>query len=197
MIEKFCSQCGTPLSTKFEGGRERPACAACGHVVFGHFSIGVGGLLMHGGRLLLIQRGEEPGKGVWTIPGGYVEADESPDVAVVREVEEETGLQTRVTGLIALRHRSGEHRHNAYLVFGLELAGPLNDLKHDGNGSEIERAALLLPDEFDTLGKMGTISRWIIDHYHPQDGALFRLPDEEQPYFRTGNRRGVVFGPKK
>jgi 8-oxo-dGTP diphosphatase len=44
------------------------------------------------GRLLLIKRGHEPGKGLWSIPGGRVEAGESDADALVREVREETGL---------------------------------------------------------------------------------------------------------
>jgi 8-oxo-dGTP diphosphatase len=44
------------------------------------------------GRLLLIKRGHDPGRGLWSIPGGRVEAGETDDEAVVREVREETGL---------------------------------------------------------------------------------------------------------
>lgn len=44
------------------------------------------------GRLLLVKRGHEPGKGLWSIPGGRVEAGESDAAALVREVREETGL---------------------------------------------------------------------------------------------------------
>lgn len=44
------------------------------------------------GRLLLIQRGHDPDKGLWSIPGGRVEAGESDPDAVIREVAEETGL---------------------------------------------------------------------------------------------------------
>ena len=44
------------------------------------------------GRLLLIRRGHEPGKGLWSIPGGRIEAGESDAAALVREVLEETGL---------------------------------------------------------------------------------------------------------
>lgn len=44
------------------------------------------------GRLLLIRRGREPGKGLWSIPGGRIEAGETDEEAVVREVREETGL---------------------------------------------------------------------------------------------------------
>jgi ADP-ribose pyrophosphatase YjhB (NUDIX family) len=44
------------------------------------------------GRLLLIQRGHDPHRGLWSLPGGRIEPGESPEEAVVREVREETGL---------------------------------------------------------------------------------------------------------
>jgi 8-oxo-dGTP diphosphatase len=45
------------------------------------------------GRLLLIQRGHDPHRGLWSLPGGRMEAGESPEQAIVREVREETGLE--------------------------------------------------------------------------------------------------------
>jgi 8-oxo-dGTP diphosphatase len=53
----------------------------------------VGAVIRDGrGRLLLIRRGHPPGEGLWSLPGGRVEAGESDQDAVIREVGEETGL---------------------------------------------------------------------------------------------------------
>jgi ADP-ribose pyrophosphatase YjhB (NUDIX family) len=47
------------------------------------------------GRLLLIRRGREPSRGLWSVPGGRVEPGETNEQAVEREVREETGLTVR------------------------------------------------------------------------------------------------------
>jgi 8-oxo-dGTP diphosphatase len=47
------------------------------------------------GRLLLVRRGRDPHRGRWSLPGGRVEAGESPEQAIEREVLEETGLVVR------------------------------------------------------------------------------------------------------
>lgn len=60
---------------------------------------GAGAIVFSAGRILLVQRGRPPAMGLWSIPGGHVEADESPADAAVRETYEETGLVVRV-----LRH---------------------------------------------------------------------------------------------
>src|SRR4029077_7931167 len=58
-----------------------------------------------GGRLLLIKRGHEPGKGLWSIPGGRVEPGETDEQAVIREVREETGLVVQPGRLIGAVRR--------------------------------------------------------------------------------------------
>lgn len=59
------------------------------------------------GRLLLIQRGHEPAKGSWSVPGGRVEPGETDEQAVRREIAEETGLSIRVGALVGRVQRSG------------------------------------------------------------------------------------------
>jgi ADP-ribose pyrophosphatase YjhB (NUDIX family) len=57
------------------------------------------------GRLLLIKRGHQPGKGLWSIPGGRVEPGETDEQAVIREVREETGLVVQPGRLIGAVRR--------------------------------------------------------------------------------------------
>jgi ADP-ribose pyrophosphatase YjhB (NUDIX family) len=59
------------------------------------------------GRLLMILRGHEPGKGLWSIPGGRIEPDETPEQAVVREVREETGLDVSCGPLLGTAELPG------------------------------------------------------------------------------------------
>jgi 8-oxo-dGTP diphosphatase len=61
------------------------------------------------GRLLLIKRGHEPGKGLWSIPGGRIEPGETDEEAVIREVREETGLVVTVGSFIgSVRRPAGQ-----------------------------------------------------------------------------------------
>ncbi len=176
-----------------EGGRERPACPACGHIVFGKFSVGCGAVLWHEGRVVLIQRGREPGKGRWTFPGGFVEEDEAPDLGLVREVAEETGLRVSVVGLLTIRHAQSGMDHNAYYVFSVRLEGPIEDFKPEGDGDEIARAVLARPDELDALGDLGMITRWVIDRYAPGESAMRIVPPADQPIPVPSHRWTAIY----
>jgi ADP-ribose pyrophosphatase YjhB (NUDIX family) len=50
--------------------------------------------------VLLVLRGTEPGRGLWSIPGGRIETDETAEQAVIREMREETGLEVVVGDLV-------------------------------------------------------------------------------------------------
>jgi 8-oxo-dGTP diphosphatase len=59
------------------------------------------------GRLLMIQRGHDPGAGLWSIPGGRIEPGETDTQALVREMLEETNLQVKVGRLVGRVQRPG------------------------------------------------------------------------------------------
>ena len=67
--------------------------------------VGVGGVLIEGGKALLIKRGSEPLLGQWSIPGGTLELGETILEGVARELLEETGIAVRVLDLIEVFER--------------------------------------------------------------------------------------------
>ena len=70
-----------------------------------HPLVGVGALIYDRDRVLMAERGGEPLKGWWSIPGGLVEAGESLDAAVRREIREETGLEVKPLGVLKIFER--------------------------------------------------------------------------------------------
>jgi 8-oxo-dGTP diphosphatase len=81
--------------------------------------VGVGAVVVEQGRVLLVQRGTEPAKGKWSIPGGLIDVGESLHEAVAREVREETGLLVEPLELIELLdriHREGDRVRYHYVI---------------------------------------------------------------------------------
>jgi 8-oxo-dGTP diphosphatase len=67
--------------------------------------IGVGAVIVHESRVLLVRRGSEPMKGHWTLPGGVLEVGETLTEGVAREVREETGLAVEPVELVEVLDR--------------------------------------------------------------------------------------------
>ena len=67
--------------------------------------LGVGALIFERGEILLVERGKEPLKGYWSLPGGLLELGERLDVAIRREVREETGLDVEPLSVFEIFER--------------------------------------------------------------------------------------------
>lgn len=98
----YCPVCGNHLVEQEIGGRPRPACDNCGYVHYVNPVPGVGMLIEMEGGIVLIQRGNPPHKGEWTLPSGFVEADESAEEAAIREAKEETGLTVEIVEMMGI-----------------------------------------------------------------------------------------------
>ena len=122
----FCPLCAETLQKSIIDNHPRSTCPNCSYVDWGDFSLGVGGVLWHGDKVLLVQRGYNPGKGAWTIPGGYVDQGESIGDAIVREIQEETGIYASPLSIIGIRDRPSDgpsEKHDAYIIFLMSFLG--------------------------------------------------------------------------
>jgi ADP-ribose pyrophosphatase YjhB (NUDIX family) len=119
------------------------------------YNVGVGGAVVDDGRLLLVRRASRRGRGNWQIPGGFVEQNETMDLAVVREVEEEAGVTATVQGVLGIRNRYDEEGGNSlYIVMLLspESGEPAPDM------TEVDRAEYFSLAEIQALEHISPIN---------------------------------------
>jgi ADP-ribose pyrophosphatase YjhB (NUDIX family) len=104
----YCSRCGTELTFgEIEGeDRQRLGCPSCGHIAYVNPRLVVTTIpVTDDGRIVLLRRGIEPGRGLWAQPGGFLEVDETVAEAAVRETLEETGLVVEPGEVVGLYTR--------------------------------------------------------------------------------------------
>jgi mutator protein MutT len=91
----YCPRCGAEYPGPPVGVEQR--CAVCGNATYLNPKPAACGVLVDGeGRVLLGRRAREPLAGLWDVLGGFMEPGETPEQCVVRELQEETGLDVTV-----------------------------------------------------------------------------------------------------
>lgn len=113
---KYCPMCRSELNIRDENGTERPICSECGFVHYRNPAPAAGAVIFYAGRILLVKRAHEPYVGKWTIPAGFMEWGESPEITTVREILEETNLEIELDGLFHVYAGDDDPRTKAILV---------------------------------------------------------------------------------
>ncbi|WP_328205854.1 NUDIX hydrolase [Brevibacillus nitrificans] len=157
MAVNFCMSCGHPMETREIDGVERRVCTACGHVHWGNYSIGVGALVFKDEKMLLVRRAQEPGKGKWTNPGGYIEQLEPIEQTIVREVLEETGIQAEVKSIVAVRDQP-RSVHNVYIAFEMDYV----EGEPRPDEVEVDQAGFFSLEEMQEM-ELASFTRWLLD----------------------------------
>lgn len=100
-----------------DDARLRPTCLNCGYSIYANPATAVGVLVTdEENRVCLILRGEEPRKGFWGLPAGFMEGDEAAEAGAVRECFEETGLLVELNGLHAIYSYQHANRKTSGLL---------------------------------------------------------------------------------
>ena len=156
---KFCPCCGTPVVQANRFGRQRPVCPQCEWIYFADPKVAVAVLILQQGKILLVQRSNEPFRGYWTLPAGFVDAGEDPAEAAVRECFEETGLDVKITALLDLV-AGQEHARGAHILIiyrGEILAGEVKP------GDDADQVGFFVLEELPPLAFAST--RLILDRW--------------------------------
>jgi ADP-ribose pyrophosphatase YjhB (NUDIX family) len=120
---RYCPHCGHRVTERLAFDRVRPVCPICDFIHFREPKVGVSVLIEQEGRVLLVQRGVDPGLDKWALPSGFIEWDEAPEVAAVRECGEETGLVV-VPYLLTVSHYTDDYRGPGInLLYGGRVVG--------------------------------------------------------------------------
>jgi ADP-ribose pyrophosphatase YjhB (NUDIX family) len=91
---KFCSECGGAIALRWveEDRCQRYVCGSCGETHYRNPRIVVGCVVCIGNQILLCRRAQEPARGQWALPTGYLELGETLQEGAARETCEETGV---------------------------------------------------------------------------------------------------------
>jgi 8-oxo-dGTP diphosphatase len=100
----YCANCGARTETRVIGRQHLSVCDACDRIFFRNPKVVVTALIEAQGRVLLVRRDIEPGRGQWGLPGGFVDWDEHPEQAVVRECREEIAVRIEPLELLSVQH---------------------------------------------------------------------------------------------
>ena len=137
-VKKFCPYCGKKVLKKSFGARAHDYCAKCDIIHYENPLPAVAILVLnHNNQLLLVKRSVEPAKGAWCLPGGFIECNESIEEAVVRELEEETGLKGEVEDLVDFFSQRNQY-YEALLIFGYRAKILGGELKAGDDAQEVD-----------------------------------------------------------
>lgn len=153
---RFCPLCGAGLVREAvpPDYREQAVCSRCRFVFYLNPKVVAGTIPEQDGRILLTRRSINPGRGLWTYPGGFVDYGESVPDAAVRETFEETGLRVALNGLLNVYSLPGAPVivvYRAVVTGGTLTACEENDLLEWVKPSEIPWDALAFPSTREAL----------------------------------------------
>lgn len=144
LLVKFCPRCGSPVNYEEKYGAVRPVCPQCQYIHFQDPKVAAAVLVEEGSRVLLVQRANEPHRGLWTLPAGFVNGGEDPAEAATRECLEETGLTVKITRVYdVISGREHERGADFIIVYCAEIVSGEMSPADDADAVEwFERNAL-------------------------------------------------------
>jgi 8-oxo-dGTP diphosphatase len=135
--KKYCPYCAHLLVKKHIDGRTRFYCENCDTVIYKNPLPATASVIINNNKILLVKRKFDPCRGEWSLPGGFIEIDEDPEAACLRELKEETGLNAEIDRIIDAYHSKSEI-YDSVIVIGYLIKNITGNLVA---GDDAEEAA--------------------------------------------------------
>jgi len=131
---KYCSECGAEVTLEIPQGDNRPRhiCSNCETIHYSNPKIVAGCIPVWEDKILLCKRAIEPRLGLWTLPAGFMENNESTVEAALRETMEEAGAMVEVRDLYTMI--SLVHINQVYMMFLADM----KDTKFEAGTESLE-----------------------------------------------------------
>lgn len=183
---KFCSQCAASVELRIPEGDNRPrfVCDQCGTIHYSNPNIVAGCIAEHEDAIILCKRAIEPRRGLWTLPAGFMENNETVEEGAIRETLEEANAHVDQLQLYAMY--SIPHISQVYMMFRARL------LNTDfGPGTESLAVELFREHEIPWEEIAFPVIRETLQRYfeHQKTGAFELLSGTILPSAKTGTNR--------
>ena len=139
----FCVECGASLVVKTIEGRQLEVCPNDSYVLWHDPKVAAAVVVEHRGGIVLGRRSIEPGYGLWCLPGGFVNDNEDPARAAVRECMEEINAEVELTGLLGVYHIP---KTTASSIIGIAYRGRVVDGASISAGPEMLEVRAFAPN---------------------------------------------------
>jgi ADP-ribose pyrophosphatase YjhB (NUDIX family) len=157
----YCSSCGSKTELRLVAKQQLQVCPKCDRIFFRNPKVVVIALIEDAGRVLLGRRDIEPGRGLWGLPGGYVDWDEHPEAAVVRECAEEMQVDVEPQELLDVQHIILDEEGIVFLPYRARLIGG-----EAAAGDEVQEVGWFRPNGLPPLAFSShrkVLQRWVQD----------------------------------
>ncbi len=120
----YCPRCGAKVNHIEKFGQVRPVCPECNFIYFQDPKVAAAVLIEKENKVLLVRRVNEPYRGMWTLPAGFVNGGEDPAAAAARECLEETNLIVKIKNVYdVIAGREHERGADFVIVYSAEIIG--------------------------------------------------------------------------
>lgn len=126
-------------------------CSACGFEFFFNAAGAVAALIVNDANELLVTiRAYDPGKGLWDLPGGFVDPGESAEAALRREVREEVNLEVASLSYLASAPNTYPYKGITYTTVDMAYLCRVHDIGGLKARDDVEQAMFVAPDQIKT-----------------------------------------------